>query len=78
MQPRAFEKQLAELKAENAKVAKAQAAAVADALAKFSKDADEKAYRARDKNEEQLGLSYLTKLYFFLIVYYLFNSRSGC
>ena len=46
MQQRAFEKQLAELKAENAKVAKAQAAAVADALAKFSKDADEKAYRA--------------------------------
>ena len=66
MQQRAFEKQLAELKAENAKVAKAQAAAVADALAKFSKDADEKAYRARDRNEEQLGfLSYLTKFYFF-------------
>ena len=73
MQQRAFEKQLAELKAENAKVAKAQAAAVADALAKFSKDA-----RARDRNEEQLGLSYLTKFYFVLIVYYLLNSRSGC
>lgn len=66
MQQRAFEKQLAELKAENAKVAKAQAAAVADALAKFSKDADEKAYRARDRDEEQLGFfSYLTKFYFF-------------
>ena len=68
MQQRAFEKQLAELKAENAKVAKAQAAAVADALAKFSKDANEKAYRARDRNEEQLDLSYLTKFYFVLIL----------
>jgi hypothetical protein len=68
MQQRAFEKQLAELKAENTKVAKAQAAAVVD----------EKAYRARDRNEEQIGLFYLTKFYFVLIAYYLLNSRSGC